>query len=325
MRERQANLQTAACCMRLCMYARRVVDALRVRLGGELRALREGSGLSGSTVGARLGWSQSKVSRVETARFGATLGEVAELVGVFDVPDDVRAELLSLAARASGVPGAWVIRAGGSGRRQAQVAALESRLTRLRQYHALGVPGLLQVPAYTRALAAAIGYGDPDALVDRRQARQAVIRECEWPGVCVRSRRAGPAAVARGRGHDDVAARPAAGGVEVAEGRSPRASGLVVARRRSRWRRSSCTTSGPRTALPWCSARASRPTPTCPSHRTWTDTVTCLLSFKARHCRRLPADGSFQNCATSSRRSNQEGSRYEHRLGISCMAQEHPQ
>jgi len=179
------------------MYARRVGDTLRVRLGGELRALREGSGLSGSTVGAQLGWSQSKVSRVETARFGATLGEVAELVGVFDVPDDVRAELLSMAARASGVPGAWVVRAGRSGRRQAEVAAVESRLTRLRQYHALGVPGLLQVPAYTRALAAAIGYHDPDALVDRRQSRQALIRtptgpECafvlderalrRWPG-----------------------------------------------------------------------------------------------------------------------------------------------
>jgi transcriptional regulator with XRE-family HTH domain len=151
------------------------VEALKQQLGVELRGLRERAALSGSAVAAQLGWSQSKVSRVETARFGATLTEVAELVSVFDVPDDVRAELLSMAARASGVPGAWVVRAGGPPRRQAEVASVESRLAGLRQYHALVVPGLLQAPAYTRAVAVAGGFGDPDDLVERRRRRQSLV------------------------------------------------------------------------------------------------------------------------------------------------------
>jgi hypothetical protein len=157
------------------------VDAVKQQLGVELRGLRERAAMSGSMVAAQLGWSQSKVSRVETARFGATLTEVAELVSVFDVPDDVRAELLSMAARASGVPGAWVVRAGGAPRRQSEVASVESRLAGLRQYHALVVPGLLQAPAYTRAIALAGGFGDPDDLVERRRRRQAQVGNAGGP------------------------------------------------------------------------------------------------------------------------------------------------
>ena len=49
------------------------------RVGDELRRIREQASLSGSAVARELGWSQSKVSRVETGRFGASIGEVAAL------------------------------------------------------------------------------------------------------------------------------------------------------------------------------------------------------------------------------------------------------
>lgn len=158
-----------------------MADALRVRLGAELHRLREATGLSGVAVAGELGWSQSKVSRVETARFGASLAEIAELVGFYDPPDDVRAELLSTAAQASGVAGAWIVRAGGPKRRQAEVAAVESRLSRLRQYQLAVVPGLLQSPGYARAVAVAGGFADPDEIVQRRLARQTHLHAEDGP------------------------------------------------------------------------------------------------------------------------------------------------
>jgi transcriptional regulator with XRE-family HTH domain len=152
-----------------------VSEAARIQLGTELRRIREVEGLSGMAVAKELGWSQSKVSRVETGRFGASLGEVAELLNFYGVPEEVRAELLATVARREGLEGAWVVRAGGSPRRQSNVLAVESRVRRIRQYQALWVPGLLQAPEYAAAVARAGRFGPVDAYVSRRMQRQEVL------------------------------------------------------------------------------------------------------------------------------------------------------
>jgi transcriptional regulator with XRE-family HTH domain len=53
----------------------------RRRLGAALRRLREGSGLSLEAVAKELGWSTSKVSRIELAKIAVTPANVRALLG----------------------------------------------------------------------------------------------------------------------------------------------------------------------------------------------------------------------------------------------------
>lgn len=154
-----------------------MADAALVRLGGELRRFREEAGLSGSAVARELGWSQPKVSRVETGRFAASLEEIATLLDYYGAPEEVRAELLATVARREGLAGAWVVRAGGTRRRQGEIGAIEQRVARLRQHQGLLVPGLLQTREYARGIADALGYAESDAIAERRMARQGAFME----------------------------------------------------------------------------------------------------------------------------------------------------
>ncbi len=170
------------CCYAVLHRACPVTSAAhRARVGAELRRIREALDLSGVAVGAALGWSQSKVSRIETARFGATLSELAALLDYYGVPEEVRAELLAVAAEGDGLPGAWIVRAGGPKRRQDEVAAIESRVSRIRYYATITVPGILQTPEYTRAITSAGGFGAPEALLASRQNRQTLLAKEDAP------------------------------------------------------------------------------------------------------------------------------------------------
>jgi transcriptional regulator with XRE-family HTH domain len=156
-----------------------VSDESLVQLGAELRRIREDVGFTGSEVARAVGWSQPKYSRVETGRFGASPGEMATLLDYYGVPEEVRAELLSRVARREGLEGAWVVRAGGSRRRQAELSTIESRVTGMQQYHASIVPGLLQTPPYARALASALGYREAAEIARRRTVRQNAFQSGE--------------------------------------------------------------------------------------------------------------------------------------------------
>lgn len=144
----------------------------RAQLGAELRRMREDTGLTGVQVAAAIGWTQSKFSRVETGRFSASLPELASLLDFYGVAEDVRAEVLARSARRDGVEGAWVVRAGGPRARHASLSVVEARATRLRQFQAAVVPGLLQTPSYARSVAASGGFADVDEIVRRRTGRQ---------------------------------------------------------------------------------------------------------------------------------------------------------
>jgi transcriptional regulator with XRE-family HTH domain len=149
-------------------------SAQRLRVGAELRRLREAAGLSGEQVATALGWSQPKVSRIEMGRTAFTVRDVAGLLALYGVADDVRAELLAATAEDTG-ESAWIVRAGGWPRRQGAVASLEAVTRRIRQYQPLVVPGLLQTREYARAIAAAAGAADPDAIVAARMRRQEAL------------------------------------------------------------------------------------------------------------------------------------------------------
>lgn len=142
-------------------------------IGTELRSLRRRRGLSGEEVAAELGWSQAKVSRIESGRLGITMADLAAALSRLGASPGQRTELLALASLSES--STWVDADEGMRSRQAEVGAIESRTTRVREHHPLLIPGLLQAPAFTAAMGRAAGYLDIDEMVDARLARQAVL------------------------------------------------------------------------------------------------------------------------------------------------------
>jgi transcriptional regulator with XRE-family HTH domain len=155
-------------------------SAQRLRVGAELRRLREAANLSGEQVASALEWSQPKVSRIETGRTAFTVRDVARLLALYGVTDDVRAELLAATAEDTG-EGAWIVRAGGFPRRQGSIASLEVVTKRIRQYQPLLVPGLLQTREYAEAVATAAGATNPVAIAAARMQRQEILSDKNAP------------------------------------------------------------------------------------------------------------------------------------------------
>src|SRR4051812_18364970 len=113
--------------MHACKLGDQVAKAAyREWFGAELRRIRESMQISGEEVAHALKWSQSKVSRVETARIGISMRDLATLLHYYGVPEEVKAELISLNADESGQEGAWIVRASRPPRRQSEVAAIET-------------------------------------------------------------------------------------------------------------------------------------------------------------------------------------------------------
>src|SRR5258708_28264866 len=68
----------------------------RRRLAAELRRLREKRNLTGEDVAESLGWSASKLSRIELARMGIKAADLASLLTKYGLPAGHRGELLKL-------------------------------------------------------------------------------------------------------------------------------------------------------------------------------------------------------------------------------------
>ncbi|QXJ22280.1 helix-turn-helix domain-containing protein [Actinomadura graeca] len=160
------------------------------RLGVALRRLREGRGLSADTAGRRLGWSASKVSRIEGARIGVDLADLRAMLRLYGADAHLGEELLVL-AREAARNGWWTkypeSQLGGLG----AFIALEDEASSIFAFEADTVPGLLQTEEYARQLF--LGYVEiasrPRAEVERRLEirlrRQRLIRPPERLSLCV--------------------------------------------------------------------------------------------------------------------------------------------
>jgi transcriptional regulator with XRE-family HTH domain len=147
----------------------------RRRLGAALRRLREASGLSLQAVAEELGWSTSKISRIESAKIAVTPPDVHALLGVLDAPSDEVETLVSLASEHR-QPGWW--------RQYAEVLppwfegylSLESEAARLLPYESAVLPGLLQTEQYAAEILRQSSYTQlPDEAArgaELRRARQ---------------------------------------------------------------------------------------------------------------------------------------------------------
>ncbi len=125
----------------------------RRRLAAELRRLRERAGLTGDEVAERLGWSGSKISRIELNRIGVKLADIRKLLDVYGVSPEHREDLQALANEPVG-----------TGLLEVQPSALTAELSTLIDEETEAksvwtwepqlVPGLLQTESYARAVIA---------------------------------------------------------------------------------------------------------------------------------------------------------------------------
>lgn len=148
-------------------------------IGRRLRALREGAGIEGKHLAARLGWSASKVSRLELARQGISPADIDAWITATGGTSGDRAALLGLLDQAREEQHTLRRRARhGQAAVQAGYNTLIERATVIRFLETAVVPGPLQTPEYARAILTAarlqlqLSVEDVEAAVATRMERQ---------------------------------------------------------------------------------------------------------------------------------------------------------
>jgi len=137
------------------------------RLAAELRSLRVGSQLHGKEVAARLGWSASKVSRIETGRIGVGPEDLDRLLHLYEVPEDQARRMRRLAPSAR-AKGWWDAYADTLSAGYAGLIRLESGSRALQCYCALVPHALVQTPEFARNVIEATWQRPSLAEVERR-------------------------------------------------------------------------------------------------------------------------------------------------------------
>jgi transcriptional regulator with XRE-family HTH domain len=137
------------------------------RLARELRLLRAAVPLQGKEVAAHLGWSASKVSRIETGRIGISPEDLELLLALYVVPDD-QATFLRRLAPSARPRGWWDAYADTLSSGYANLIRLEAGSRALRCYGALVPHALLQTPEYLRQVILSTWERPSQTEIDRR-------------------------------------------------------------------------------------------------------------------------------------------------------------
>ncbi|BDT87098.1 helix-turn-helix domain-containing protein [Nocardia cyriacigeorgica] len=166
------------------VVAERGPTVLRIALGGQLRKLREGKGITREAAGDAIRGSHAKISRLELGRTGFKERDIRDLLTLYGVHDpDERESFLELARKAN-EPGWWHRYSDLLPSWFGTYLGLEQAATKIRTYEAHLVPGLLQTPEYARAVVT-LGYedADTDRRVAVRQRRQEILHRSDPPFV----------------------------------------------------------------------------------------------------------------------------------------------
>lgn len=151
----------------------------RQSLAAALRDLRTRAGLSTYELAERLGWSQSKASKMERGQTAADPGDVAAWARATGTDADTAAGLVTLAEAASNQMRSWqAVHGQGLASRQREIAEINTAMTRHREFAPDVVPGLLQTPPYAirvLELADVSGRGGVPEAVAERMNRQAIL------------------------------------------------------------------------------------------------------------------------------------------------------
>lgn len=166
------------------MPARRPPSVRARQLAVEIRQLRELKMLTGEEAAARLGWSASKVSRIETGRSPVSISDLRRLLDLYEVPASRRERLVEL-ARTADQRGWWEAYAGAVRESYSALIAVETSAQSLFQYENSVVPGLLQTQAYVEEVVRSGLLAKPLGVVAQRVEvrlnRQAVLTRQDEP------------------------------------------------------------------------------------------------------------------------------------------------
>ncbi|MEV6488657.1 helix-turn-helix transcriptional regulator [Actinoplanes sp. NPDC051633] len=153
----------------------RPTSTARRELGDELRRLR--GDRRGAAIARALNWSESKLSRIETARTGISEGDLERLLSTYNASAEERSRLHDLARRGRGRVW-WTPYRSAMPAPYDEYLALEAEAVAMSEWETQIVPGLLQTDEYARAVIEVGADVDPDTAQRRlalRMARQTVL------------------------------------------------------------------------------------------------------------------------------------------------------
>jgi len=154
-------------------------EEARSRLGARLRELRLRAGLTGAQLSAQTGWSQPKISRIETSKTMPTLEDLGTWARLTGATAEEADELVTLAIQAATSATSWrILHQLGLAQTQQQYGELELAARTIRIFQPVCIPGLLQTAEYARRVMLS---GNPSAQTDiaeavaKRMQRQAIL------------------------------------------------------------------------------------------------------------------------------------------------------
>ena len=159
--------------------------ALRMIMGGYLRRLREGKGITREDAGYEIRSSESKISRMELGRVGFKVRDVEDLLRMYGITDKSEIERLLELVKEANQPGWWHRYGDALPNWFSAYLDLEGAASMIRTYEVQLVPGLLQTREYARALLM-LGVGhtplqEIDDRFDVRLSRQKVLTKKDSP------------------------------------------------------------------------------------------------------------------------------------------------
>lgn len=158
-----------------------IPSSMRTRsVGDELVGLRKAAGYSGLQMSRKLGWENSRLSRIEKGKYHATEVDITQWVTILGHPRSVLDELLAMLRQNED---GFVLQPH-SLRLPDQLHTLirhETKAKTIQNFELAVVPGLLQTKRYAHALISPHRPTEVDELVQARMDRQCMFKRPKQP------------------------------------------------------------------------------------------------------------------------------------------------
>jgi transcriptional regulator with XRE-family HTH domain len=155
---------------------------LRERLAEHLRQERERAGLNQSKAAGSLGWSESKLQRIETGIVGVSVTDTRALLQLYGTREQETVDRLALLAQEARRRDRFTPYRKFFSAEYQTLLSYEQSATEVLVVNAFLLPGLLQTPEYARALLSVKHTGDKlEGLVKARAVRQEVLDRRDGP------------------------------------------------------------------------------------------------------------------------------------------------